>query len=103
MSYPFNFGAMAGPVDSNPPRHSLDPALLAETLEPRPIERPAPCPPVRVPRSARGTYSHADLCVAADLLATLRRRAEVRPPPARSAYDADHAMDVAVDRLLDLL
>ena len=100
MSNAFNFGMTA---DSVQPHGGVpaDPALLAEMLEPRPVERPAPCPPIRVPRSARRTYSHGDLCAAADMLATLRRRAE--PYPFVEPHDADRALDVAVDRLLTVL
>ena len=86
-----------------------DPALAAEMLEPRLTERPAPCPPIRTPRSAQRSYTHGELCVAADLLAKLRRRDDQRTLADRLTHAAadlsaaDHALTVAVDRLLDVL
>ena len=83
-----------------------NPELMAETLQPRPTERPDdPCPALGPPRSAKRAYSHAELCLAADLLAKLRRRDDQRTLADRAValQDATHALDVAVDRLLDVL
>jgi hypothetical protein len=102
MSNAFNFGMTADSVDARPLGVApMDLNLMAETLQPRLVERPEPCPPIRVPRSARRTYSHAELCAAADMLARLQRRAEAYP--ALDPCDASRALDVAVDRLLDVL
>jgi hypothetical protein len=82
----------------------FNPALLAETLEPRPTERPAPRPDVRLPRSTARSYSYAEQCVAADLLEKLRRGDDLRQLAHRAtAHDAETALDVAVDRLLRVL
>ena len=48
--------------------------------------------------------SDGDLSAAAAMLAKLRRRDDVRPlADVPAASDADHALDVAVDRLLKVL
>ena len=84
-----------------------DAALMAEMLEPRLTERPAarPCPPVRLPRSARRTYTLGEQCVAAEMLAQLRQRSDLRRLAADAAAlrAADHALDMAAERLLRVL
>ncbi len=104
QSNPSNFGATTPAGDG---RVTHDAALMAEALEPRPIDRPAPPsatrPAVRVPRSAWRTYSPVEVSVAAGLLAKLRRRDDLRPLADHACGDPEHPLDVAVDRLLDLM
>ena len=107
MRETFNFGVGSTPTmpsEAFPTGLPMDAGLMAEMLEPRLVERPAPCPAIRVPRVVRRTYTHGDLCVAADLLAKLRRRDDQRPLAERTCpVDPDAAIDVAVDRLLRVL
>ena len=102
---PFNIGSTPSGDRDAAMMPAADPTLIAELLEPRLTERPAPSPRIEVPKSMRRTYSPTDLSVAGDLMAKLRRRDDQRPLAARAAElaRADRAVDVAIDRLMRVL